>query len=104
MIQKSDVFHYNKNIASGNGQSGYGNLLRCESCWRLATSDMRSARGRLLQALTSDFTPCADSACYRRYRIQKFGGALEKSGRVFLHQDLYGKSDRVRCMFGFFDL
>src|SRR5258708_7063947 len=87
-IQKSDVFLSTKNIASGNGQSGYRNPLQCESCWRLASSDMRSARGRLLQALTSDFTPCADSACYRRYRIQKFGGALETSGRVFLQQDL----------------
>src|SRR5271166_666266 len=28
--QKSDILLSTKNIASGNGQSGYGNLLRCK--------------------------------------------------------------------------
>src|SRR5271169_2836530 len=46
-IQKSDILLSTKNIASGNGQSGYGNLLRCKSCWRLASYDTRSRRGRL---------------------------------------------------------
>src|ERR1700746_1816742 len=48
IIQKSDILLSTKNIASGNGQSGYGNLLRCKSCWRLARSDTRSGRERLL--------------------------------------------------------
>src|SRR5271166_3911073 len=47
-IQKSDILLPTKNIASGNGQSGYGNLLRCKSCWRLASNDARSGSGRLL--------------------------------------------------------
>src|ERR1700730_4188866 len=47
-IQKSDILLSTKNIASGNGQSGYGNLLRCKSCWPIASSDTRSGRGRLL--------------------------------------------------------
>src|SRR5271170_2242081 len=42
-IQKSDVLLSTKNIASGNGQSRYGNLLRCKSCWRLASNDTRIA-------------------------------------------------------------
>ena len=71
IIQESDILFSAKNITSCNGQSGYGNLLRCKSCWRLAGSDTRSGRGRLQEALTSDSTPCVDSACYRRYRLQK---------------------------------
>src|SRR5580693_2534301 len=48
-IQKSDILLSTKNITSGNGQPGYGNLLRCKSCRRrLASSDPRSGRGRLL--------------------------------------------------------
>src|SRR5271165_7508825 len=45
-IQKSDILLSPKNIASCDGQSGYGNLLRCKSCSRLAGSDTRKARGR----------------------------------------------------------
>src|ERR1700758_3763515 len=48
VIQESDVLFSAKNIASGNGQSGYGNLVRYKSCWRLASSDTRSGRGHLL--------------------------------------------------------
>src|SRR5258707_12678059 len=70
-IQKSDVLLSTKNIASGNGQPGYGNLLRSESCWRLASSDTRSGRGRFLYALTSDSTPCIDSVGYRVHRLQQ---------------------------------
>jgi len=69
-IQKSDILLSTKNITSGNGQPGYGNLLRCKSSWRLASSCTRytrSSRRRLLQALTSDSTPCVDSAGYSRY-------------------------------------
>jgi len=47
-IQKSDILLSTKNITSCNGQSGYGNLLRCKSCWRLASSDTRSGRERLV--------------------------------------------------------
>src|SRR5208282_276634 len=85
-IQENDILLSAKNIASGNGQSGYGNLLRCNSCWRLASSDTRSGRGRPLQALTSDSTPCIDSACYRRHRLQKFGRVLKAPPGVFLEE------------------
>src|ERR1700751_660729 len=69
-IQKSDILLSTKNITSGNGQPGYGNLLRCKSCWRLAGSDTRSGRGRLQEVLTSDATARIDSACYPRYSLQ----------------------------------
>src|SRR5580700_2830487 len=42
IIQESDILLSTKNIASGNGQSGQGNLLGCKSCRRLASSDTRS--------------------------------------------------------------
>jgi hypothetical protein len=61
VVQEGDILFPTKNIAAGDRQSGYGNLLRCKSCWRLASSDMRSGRGRLQEALTSDSTPCVDS-------------------------------------------
>src|SRR6202030_4403370 len=87
-IQKSDILLSTKNITSCNGQSGYGNLLRCKSCWRLASSDTRSGRGHLLQALTSDSTPRVDSASYRRYHLQKLVWSLETLCRIFLKEFL----------------
>src|SRR4029077_3976948 len=36
VIQESDILLSTKNIASCNGQSSHGNLLRCKSSWRLA--------------------------------------------------------------------
>src|SRR6516225_3134775 len=86
IIEESDILLSTKNIASCNGQSGYGNLLRCKSCWRLASSDTRSDRGHLLQALTSDSTPRVDSICYGRYRLQKFRRVLKSPRRVFLKE------------------
>src|SRR6266436_8765935 len=77
VIQKSDILLSTKQIASCNWQSGYGNLLRCKSCWGLAGSDTRSGRGRLQEALTSDSTPRVDCACYRRYRLEELAGSLE---------------------------
>src|SRR5271157_960883 len=50
IIQESDILLSTKNITSRNGQSGYGNLLRCKFCWRLASSDRRGGRVRLQQA------------------------------------------------------
>src|SRR6516162_32215 len=35
IIQESEILLSTKNIASGNGQSGYGNLLEGKSCGRL---------------------------------------------------------------------
>ena len=58
-VQKSDVLFPTKNIASSNGQPGYGNLLWYKSCLRLASSDTRIGRVAFLNALTSDSTPCA---------------------------------------------
>src|SRR5271157_3721580 len=37
VIQENDILLSAKNFASCNGQSGYGNLLRRESCWRPAS-------------------------------------------------------------------
>src|SRR5580704_3795616 len=92
-IQESGILLSTKNIASGNGQSGYGNLLRCKSCWRLASSDTRSGRGRLLEALTGDSTPKVDSVCYRRYRLQKFGRVLKTPPGVLLEEYLNENND-----------
>src|SRR5271166_1926976 len=85
-IQKSDILLSTKNIASCNGQSGYGNLLRCKSCRRLASSDTRIGRGVLLEALTSDSTPRVDSAYYHRHRLQKFGRALKTPRRILFKE------------------
>src|SRR6516162_5309286 len=85
-IQKSGILLPTKNITSRNGQSGYRDFLRSNFSWRLASSDTRSARGCLLQALTSDSTPCVDSACYRRYRLEKFGRGLKAMPGVFFEK------------------
>src|SRR6516162_190413 len=43
-IQKSDIPLSTKNIASCNGQSGYGNFLRPQFCRRFAGSGTRNGR------------------------------------------------------------
>src|SRR5580704_2333972 len=86
IIQETEILFSAKNIASCNGQSGYGNFLRSQSCWRLAGYGVRSRGGYLLQALTSHSTRCVDGACYRRYRLQKFGRVLEAPPGVFLQE------------------
>src|SRR5271165_3739304 len=86
IIQESDILLSTKNIASCNGQSGYGNLLRCKSCRRLASSDTRIGRGDLLEALMSDSTPRVDSAYYHRHRLQKFGRALKTPRRILFKE------------------
>src|SRR5690348_2836587 len=53
-IQEGDILVSTKNITSCNGQSGYGNLLRSKSSWRLANSDTRRGRGCLAKPVTSD--------------------------------------------------
>src|SRR6516225_11125922 len=77
IVQERDVLFTTKKITSCDGQSGYGNLVRCKSCWRLASPDTRSDRGRLLQALTSDSAPRLDSVCYHRHRLQKLSRVLK---------------------------
>ena len=62
-----------------------------------------AARGRLPEALTSDSTPCVDSACYRRNRLQKFGRVLKALPRVFLEKQFKENNDRLRDMFEFFE-
>ena len=42
IIQESNILLSTKKIASCNGQSGYGNLLRSQSCWRLASCGVRN--------------------------------------------------------------
>ena len=56
-----------------------------------------------MQALTSDSTPCVDSACYRRYRLQKFGRVLKTPPGVFLQQYLKENNDRLRDTFELFE-
>src|SRR5271166_3529920 len=96
MIQKSDILVSTKNITSCNGQSGYGNLLRCKSCSRLASSDARIGRGPLLNALTSDSTPCVDRGHHRRHRLQKFSRVLKTPTGVLLEEYLNENNDRLR--------
>src|SRR6516164_5778123 len=76
-IQEGDILLSTKKITSSNRQSGYGNIFRCRSYWRLASTDTRSGRGCLLQVLTSDSTPPLDCVPYRRNGVQKFGGILK---------------------------
>jgi hypothetical protein len=102
-IQKSDILLSTKNITSGDRQSGYGNLLRCKSCWRLAGSETRSGRGRLQEAVTSDSTPCVDCACYRRYSLQQLVRSLETLCRILLKEFLKENYDRLRDTFELFN-
>ena len=62
IIQESDILLSTKKIASGNRQSGYGNLLRCRSCWQLASYRVGIFFGRLPHALISDRAAFFDSA------------------------------------------
>src|SRR5215469_6064074 len=87
-VQKSDILLPAKYIAAGNGQSGYGNLLRCRSYGRLASTSTRSGRGCLLQVLTSDSASPVDSIYYRRDGLQKFSRILKSPRRVFLKESL----------------
>src|SRR4029077_1920911 len=75
------------------------NFRRSQSCRRPASSDTRSSRGRLLQALTSDSTPCVDSACYRRHRLQHLVRSLETLCRIFLKEFLKENYDRLWNIF-----
>jgi len=45
--------------------------------------------------LTSYFTPCIDSICYPRYRLQKFIRSPEALYRIFLKQFLKENYDRL---------
>ena len=70
-----------------------------QSCRWLRSYDGRSVRGHLLEALTSDSTPCIDSACYRRYRIQELARSPETLCRIFLKKFLKENYDRLRNIF-----
>ena len=94
-IQKSDILLSPKNIASGNGQSGYGNLLRRKCRWRFASYGARTSSGRFPQALTSDSAPCVDSLSYHRHCFQKFGRVLKTPSRIFFQQHLKQCHDRL---------
>src|SRR5262245_23411897 len=94
-IQKSNILLSTKNIASCNRQPGYRNLLRRKACWSLTGPDTRSAGGHLLQALTSDSTPCVESACYRRYRLQQLVRSLKTLCRTLLKEFLKENDDRL---------
>src|SRR6476620_9067288 len=87
-IQERHIVLSTKKIASGNGQSGDGNLLGCEPSRPFWTYGMRSRRGYLLQALTSDSTPCVDSGRYRWHRFQEFSRVLKATPGVFLKESL----------------
>src|SRR6516164_2704170 len=95
LIQESDILLPAKNIASRNRQSSDRNLLRTQSSRRLARVDARSRRGCPLQALTRDSAPRIDSACYRRYRLQKFCGSLKSAPGILLEEYLKEKDGRL---------
>jgi hypothetical protein len=99
VIEKSDILFSTKDITSGNGQSGYGNLLWTWSCWPLANFDTRSGRGLLLQVLTTDPTWCLDSICDRRYRLQQLVRSLETPCRIFGKEFLKQNYDRLWNIF-----
>src|SRR5580704_10472472 len=99
VIQKSDILLSTKQIASCNGQSGYRNFLRSQSRCRSASSDVGSRGPRLVQALTTDSTPCVDSGCYRRYRLQQLVRSLETPCRIFLKEFLKEHYDRLWNIF-----
>src|SRR5271163_1262722 len=48
-----------------------------------------------MQALTSDSMPCVDSACYRRYRLQKFGRVLKATAGILVEKYLNENDDRL---------
>src|SRR5262245_47008871 len=98
-LQKGVIFLSTKSITSGNRQCGYGNLLRSKFYWRLTSYDTRSGRGRLQQALTSDSTPCVDSARYRRYSLQQLVRCPETLCRIFLEEFLKENYDRLWKIF-----
>jgi hypothetical protein len=56
-------------------------------------------RGRLLQALTSDSTPCVDSAGYSRYRLQQLVRSRETLCRIFLEEFAKENYDRLWNIF-----
>src|SRR5580692_7128533 len=99
IIQESDVFLSPKKIASCHGQSRDGNSLRPQSDRRLASSDPRLGKERLLQALTSDSTLSVESANDHRNRLQKFGWVLEALSGVFLEEHIKENDDRLRNSF-----
>src|ERR1700751_3996873 len=94
-----DFFLSTKNSASGNGQCGYGNLLRRRFCQPLASYCRRSHWEHLLQALTSDSTACFDSTCYRGYRPQQLVRSPETLCRIFLKEFLKENDDRLWNIF-----
>src|SRR5271165_5972844 len=98
-IQESDILLSTKNVGSGNGQSGYGNLFWSQSCWRFADYSSRSGRRRLLEALTSDSAPCIDSGCYRWYRFEELSRVLKATPWVFLKEFLKENYDRLWNIF-----
>src|ERR1700751_4185929 len=95
-IQKRDILLSPKNVASCNGQSGYGNFLRGKSCLRLTSFDKQSARGRFLSSLTLDSKFPVESICYRRDGLQKFGRVLKSPRRIFLKESLKQNNHRLR--------
>ena len=90
-IQKSDVLFSPKDIASCNGQPGYGNFFRCKSCRHLAGSNTRIDRSDLLEALTSgSFLDCSsgDDQCVAKRMdfLVDFGRMGNRAGYLLAHE------------------
>src|ERR1700746_3964614 len=64
-----------------------------------SSSDTRSDRGRLLQALTSDSAARIDGASYRRYRLQELVRSPETLCRIFLKEFLKENDNRLGDIF-----
>src|SRR5271157_3820876 len=58
-----------------------------------------NGRGRLQEALASDSTPCVDSGCYRRYRLQQLVRSPKTLRRIFLKEFLKENYDRLWNIF-----
>ena len=90
-----------KKIASSNGQTGYGNVLRARFCRQLVSYRVGIFLGPRPQALISDCAAAFDSARYRRQRLQKFGRCLKTPLGIFIEQHFNEADDRLRHTFEF---
>src|SRR5208282_3843488 len=102
-VKKGDFLLSTKNVASCNGQSGYGNPLGCKSSGPFSSYSVSSRRGYLLQALTSDSFSCVDCVSYCRNRLQKFIWALKTPSGILLKEHLKENNNRLRDPFKSFE-
>ena len=97
-FRKADIFLSTKKIASGNRQSGYGNLLR--TLLLSASCELRHGDHLTLpQALISDCATFLDCVRYRRQRFEKFGRCLKAPAGIFTKKHFDEADHRLRNAF-----